>query len=102
MPRFLGKYVRDEGLMSIEEGIRRITSLPADTFGLNNRGRIKEGYYADLVIFDPKTIIDTAEYGDPFQKPKGIEYVIVNGKIAVSKGELIEASRNGMIIRSTD
>jgi N-acyl-D-amino-acid deacylase len=99
MPRFLGKYVRDEGLMSIEEGVRRITSFPADTFGLINRGRIKEGYFADLVIFDPKTIIDTAVYGDPFQKPKGIEYVIVNGKIAVSHGELISDNRNGMILK---
>ncbi len=99
MPRFLGKYVRDEGLMNIEEGIRRVTSLPADTFELNNRGRIKEGCYADLVIFDPKTIIDTAVYGDPYQKPKGIEYVIVNGKIAVAHSELIPDSRNGMIIK---
>jgi N-acyl-D-amino-acid deacylase len=99
MPRFLGKYVRNEGLMSIEEGIRRLTSLPAETFGLMNRGRIEDGYYADLVIFDPKTIIDTAVYGDPFQKPKGIEYVIVNGKIAVSNGELTSDNRNGKILK---
>lgn len=97
-PRFLGKYAIKEGLTTLTEGIRKITSFPAGTFGLKGRGVIKEGNFADIVIFDPGRIMDRADYDDPFQKPDGIEYVIVNGNITVSKGEIIPVAGAGMIL----
>ena len=99
-PRFLGKYVIGEGLMSLKEGIRRITSLPAETFGIKDRGKIREGYCADIVILDPESIKDTATYEEPFRKPQGIEYVIVNGKVVVHKGMLNPNAKPGMIIKA--
>lgn len=86
-PRVLGKYVREEKIMSLPEAIRKMTSIPADKFGFSGRGRIGEGYYADLVIFDPGRVIDRATWEDPHQYPEGIEYVVVNGEIAVEGGE---------------
>ncbi|MFQ3573801.1 MAG: D-aminoacylase [Thermodesulfovibrionales bacterium] len=85
-PRFLGKYVRDEGLMPLQEAIRRITSLPARIFGLSNRGELRVGYYADIVLFDYKKIIDRADYKDPFVKPEGIHWVFVNGMPVYENG----------------
>lgn len=86
-PRFFGKYVRDDGLMSLTEAVHRTTMLPAATFGLRGRGQIKEGFSADIVIFDPDTISDRATFEDPFLKPSGIPYVLVNGSPAVWEGE---------------
>jgi N-acyl-D-amino-acid deacylase len=85
-PRFLGKYVRDEGLMPLSEAIRRSTALPAEIFGLRGRGRIREGMFADIVVFDPDKIADTATFEDPYQKPDGIHHVLVNGAPAVWEG----------------
>ncbi len=85
-PRILGRYVREERLMSLEEAIRKMTSLPASKLGFKDRGLIKEGMVADIVIFDPKTVIDKATYMKPHQFPEGIEYVLVNGEIVVEKG----------------
>ncbi len=86
-PRILGKYVREEKVISLEDAIRKMTSLPAARLGLKKRGLIKEGFAADLVMFDPKKIIDKATYTNPHQFPEGIEYVIVNGEIVVRKGK---------------
>ena len=86
-PRFLGKYVRDEALMPLPEAIRRATMLPASIFGLKDRGQIKDGFSADIVIFDPDKISDRATFEDPFLKPAGIPYVLVNGSPAVWEGE---------------
>ncbi len=86
-PRYLGKYVRDEGLMTLSEAINRSTFMPAETFGLRGRGLLKEGMYADIVIFDPLNIRDRATYDDPFLKPEGIHYVLVNGVVAVREGQ---------------
>ncbi len=86
-PRFIGRYVRDKGLVTLEEAIRKTTALPAATFGLTDRGIISEGAYADIVIFDYERIIDTATFREPFSKPEGIDYVFVNGSIAVYGGE---------------
>jgi N-acyl-D-aspartate/D-glutamate deacylase len=83
----LGHYVRERGILSLPEAIRRMTSLSAQTFGMKNRGQIKEGYFADLVLFDPASIIDTATYDDPKQEPKGIEMVLVNGQVALNAGQ---------------
>ena len=97
-PRFLGKYVRDEKLMSMNEAIRKITMLPAGLFGINGRGVVKKGAFADIVIFDPKKIIDKATFDKPFLKPEGVYYVIVNGVPAVWEGKCT-GERAGRIIR---
>jgi N-acyl-D-amino-acid deacylase len=84
-PRVLGKYVR-EGTIRLEEAVRKMTSLPAQTFGIRDRGLLKPEMYADITVFDPGNIIDKGTYQDPIQFPVGIEYVIVNGKITVERG----------------
>ena len=86
-PRVLGEYVREERILTLEDAIRKMTSLPAQKLGWRDRGIIREGMYADITIFDPETVNDRATYQNPHQYPDGIEYVIVNGKIAVEKGE---------------
>jgi len=86
-PRILGKYVRDEKLMSLEFAIHKMTGLPAANVGLKSRGLIREGYFADITIFDPKTVIDRATFEQPNQYPVGINFVIVNGEIEVDNGQ---------------
>lgn len=86
-PRFIGRYVREYGLISLSEAIRRITYLPAKIFNLNNRGLIKEGFYADLCIFDYNVIVDNATFNDPFKKPDGIYYVFINGSLVIKEAE---------------
>lgn len=85
-PKFLGRYVRNNGLMSMGEAIQKITMLPAKTFGINKRGIIKKGAFADIVVFDHEKIIDRATFDDPFLKPEGIYYVVVNGLPAIWEG----------------
>lgn len=85
-PRVLGRYVREKRILKLEEAVRRMTSLSAETFGLLDRGQVKEGYWADLVLFDPATIIDKATYDDPKQEPIGIHQVLVNGQVAYQNG----------------
>lgn len=87
-PRFIGKYVRDEGLMGLAEAIKKTTYLPALTFGLKERGTIKEGHYADIVVFDYEKIIDRATFKEPYMRPEGITHVFVNGSLALSHDEL--------------
>lgn len=86
-PRFLGRYVREDQIVSLPEAIRKLTLLPAETLGLNDRGKIAEGMFADIVCFNYNTIIDKADYVNPHQYPEGIPYVIVNGEIVINKGE---------------
>ncbi len=86
-PKFLGEFVREKKVISLEEAIRKSTSLPAQMSGILDRGMIYPDFWADIVIFNPDTIIDTATYANPHQYPIGIEYVIVNGKIVVQGGE---------------
>jgi N-acyl-D-amino-acid deacylase len=86
MPRVLGEYVRERGVLALEEAIRRMTSLPCSRFGLAGRGLVREGYWADLVLFDPATVRDTATYRDPKQEPEGIRMVLVNGEVALEDG----------------
>jgi len=92
MPRFLGKYVRDQKLMPLEQAIRKITSMPAQREHLSNRGSLKIGYFADITIFDPDTIIDHATYTDSNKLSEGVDYVLVNGKLAYDHGKLIGAN----------
>jgi N-acyl-D-aspartate/D-glutamate deacylase len=87
-PRVLSRYVRGLGLLSLPEAVRRMTSLPAQTFKLRDRGQIREGYWADLVIFDPTAVSDRATYEDPLLPPKGISYVIINGNTAIHEGQV--------------
>jgi N-acyl-D-amino-acid deacylase len=84
--RLLGKYVRDEKVIPMEEAIRKLTFLPAQTLGIRERGRLAPGYYADVVIFDPKTIKDNSRFDDPHRYASGVQYVLVNGVPVVSKG----------------
>jgi len=85
-PRILGKYVREEKVLTLEEAVYKMTGKPAETFKLKERGFIKEGYYADLVLFDEKTVIDKGTFTEPEQYPEGIQAVLVNGKIALKNG----------------
>jgi N-acyl-D-amino-acid deacylase len=78
----LGKYAREEKLFSVSEAIRKMTSLPAERFGFKDRGRIAEGFSADLVLFDPETVRDTATFSDPVRAAVGIEAVWVNGLLS--------------------
>ena len=86
-PRLLGRYVRQEQVITLEDAIRKITSLNAAKIGLKHRGMLQEGNYADITIFDEKTVIDTALFTDPFHYPIGIEYVIVNGTLVLKRGD---------------
>ncbi|HHX22427.1 MAG TPA: amidohydrolase family protein, partial [Thermoanaerobacterales bacterium] len=85
-PRVLGKYVRQEKVLSFEEAIKKMTSKPAEVFGIKNRGILKVGYYADMVVLNPNTIIDKATFENPIQYPEGIETVIINGDIILDQG----------------
>jgi len=91
MARFLGHYVRDRNLMPLEQAIRKITSMPAQREHLTDRGLLKVGFYADITIFDPVTIIDQATYANPAQLSKGVDYVIVNGQLEFDHGTLAGA-----------
>jgi len=90
-PRILGKYVRKEKTLTLENAVRKMTSLPARKLGLKDRGLIKEGMHADIAIFNPEIIIDKATYADPHQYPEGIEYVLVNGKVPIERKKHTEA-----------
>jgi len=96
-PRVLGKYVR-EGVIRLEDAVRKMTSTPATRFSLLDRGLIRPGMWADITVFHPERIIDTATYQDPIQFPQGIEYVIVNGEITVQNGEH-RGTRAGRILK---
>jgi len=87
-PRVLGYYVREQGVMPLETAIHKMTGLPARKIQLQDRGVIRPGAYADLVAFDPDTIRDTATFTDPHQYPRGINLVVVNGRITVQGGEM--------------
>lgn len=92
-----GNFVND-GILSLEEAVKKCTSMPAKRIGLQKRGLVKQGYYADLLIFDPDTFKDKATYTDPTQYPSGICYVFVNGIIVLVDGKRSEFKPSGMII----
>ena len=85
--RVLGKYVREEGVISLEEAVRRMSSLPAQKFGLKDRGLLKEGLAADIVVFNEKELADLSTYDKPHAYSKGFQYVVVNGKLVVEEGK---------------
>ena len=98
-PRILGHYVRDLKLMSLEEGVRKMTSLPANRAGLNDRGLIRKGYAADIVAFNPDTVIDRATLKHPTEESVGIEYVLLNGYVVVEGGSYSSGQLNGRVLR---
>jgi len=100
-PRILGKYVREEKILTLEQAIRKMSSFPAQRLGLQDRGLIIEGNWADLVIFDPDKVIDKATYEQPYQLPEGIPYVIVNGVIVVERGKKNRKAPGKVILRPT-
>jgi N-acyl-D-amino-acid deacylase len=89
--RILGKYVREEKLVSLEEAVRKMTSLPANRMGLAHRGIVRQGMFADLVAFDPDTVRDRATYQNPLQYSEGVPYVAVNGELVVDEGKITDA-----------
>jgi N-acyl-D-amino-acid deacylase len=91
----LGRYVRELKLLSIEEAVRRMTSLPAQTFRLKDRGVIKPGVCADIVLFDPATVNDPASFDDPHHYAEGFSDVIVNGGVVIREGQLTEVRSGG-------
>jgi N-acyl-D-amino-acid deacylase len=99
--RVLGKYVREEKVIGLEEAIRRMTSLPAQKFSLKERGLLVPGYAADIVIFDPNTVKDLSTYSQPHQYATGFQYVLVNGQVTVENGRHI-GTRGGVVLRHKD
>ncbi|MDI6845931.1 MAG: D-aminoacylase [Candidatus Saccharicenans sp.] len=96
--RVLGHYVREKGIISLEEAVRKMTSLPAQTMRLKNRGMIKEGYYADITIFNPAEVKDLATFHEPHRYSAGIACVLVNGEVVLEKG-LFTGRRPGSVLR---
>ena len=91
-PRILGHYCRELGVLELPEAIRKMTSAPAARLGLRDRGIVRPGMKADLVVFDPDRVIDTSTYDDPRRYPEGILHVFVNGRHAVKNGQLLQAN----------
>lgn len=99
-PAVLAKYVREEKLLNLEEAIYKMTYQPAQLLGIKDRGRLKEGNFADIVVFNLEKVKDLATYASPFLYPTGIEYVIINGKIIIEKGNHT-GTLAGKVIRKT-
>jgi N-acyl-D-amino-acid deacylase len=97
-PRVLGRYVREQGVLSLEEAVQKMTSMPADAMGLVDRGQVATGLTADLVVFDPATVIDRATFENPHQYGDGIDFVIVNGVVTVDEGAYLDV-RPGRVLR---
>ncbi len=97
-PRVLGVYTRELKLLSLEDAVRKMTSLNAAKIGLTDRGLLRPGMFADVTVFDPEQVIDRATYTEPFQYCEGIEYVVVNGELVLDKGERTDA-RPGRALR---
>lgn len=101
-PRVIHRYSRSAGLFSLEEAIRKMTSLPARRFKLAGRGELREGAIADIVVFDAERIEDVATYEEPRQHPKGIEYVLVNGRVAADHGKQVETHAGRLVRRGQE
>jgi N-acyl-D-amino-acid deacylase len=100
-PRVLGRYVREQGVISFEKAVRKMTSMSARKLGLVDRGTLREGNWADVTVFDPDEVIDTATYEQPHQPARGIAYVFVNGQLAVENGELTGALAGRVLRRNS-
>ena len=98
-PRVLGHYARDVGLFPLEEAVRKMTALPAERFKLKDRGTIAVGAYADLVLFDPATVLDSATFEQPIAPARGIGLLLVNGAVAYAGNQARETRRNGRFLK---
>ena len=101
-PRILGRYVREEGLLTLEDAVRRMTSFPARKLGMESKGVLRPGADADVVVFDPDTVIDKATFEDARQYPEGIEYVLVNGQVSVDGGRFTGDTAGRVLRRGRD
>ncbi len=99
--KILSKFVREKGVMSLEETIRKMTSLPANQMQLKDRGVIKKGNFADITIFNPKTIYTRASFAEPHQLAEGIDHVIINGKVVLAEGKYDANALAGKVLRRT-
>ncbi|HSS21486.1 MAG TPA: D-aminoacylase [Pyrinomonadaceae bacterium] len=97
-PRILGRYVREEHLLTLAQAVHKMTGLPAKRVGLRERGELRENFFADITIFDPKTVLDRATFEMPNQHPVGINYVIINGQLEVDNGQRTPAL-SGRVLR---
>ena len=97
-PRVLGEYVREKGVLTLENAVHKMTSLPADHMGMSERGVLSEGMIADIVVFDPETVADRSSFLDPHQYPSGIDFVIINGILVVDNG-VFKDTRAGRVLR---
>src|ERR1041384_5795666 len=97
-PRILGRFVREQRILTLEDAVRKMTGAVADRLGIRDRGQLREGMYADVMIFDPDTIIDRATYEKPHQLSEGVKYVLVNGVAVVSDGK-VTGAKPGKIVR---
>ena len=97
---FLHRFVKERELLSWEEGIRKITGLPAETIGLKERGRIEKNFAADIVVFDAQTLRDRSTYQNPYVHSTGIEAVVVNGRLAIENGQLTGATAGQVLKKS--
>jgi N-acyl-D-amino-acid deacylase len=96
--RVLGEYVREKKVLSLEEAVRRMTSLPARTFRFSGRGELRPGFWADIAVFDPQTVGDRATYADPHHYSTGFRWVFVNG-VAVVEQDQHTGARPGRVLR---
>ncbi len=96
--RLLGKYVREEKIITMQEAVRRMTSLPAYNIGIEERGQLSEGYFADVVVFDPEKIADQATFEEPHQYATGVWHVFVNGEQVLKNGRHTGATP-GRVVR---
>jgi N-acyl-D-amino-acid deacylase len=101
-PRVLGRYVRDEQVLGLADAIRRMTGFPAQRLGLKQRGLLREGFYADVTVFDPETVIDRATYDNPRQFPVGIKHVLVNGRQVIANEQTTGAVAGRVLRKGRD
>jgi N-acyl-D-amino-acid deacylase len=99
-PKVLGRYVREQRLMTLEDAVRKMTSLSAQRFQLKDRGLVREGYWADITVFDPEAVWDNATYLEPDVTPSGIDYVLVNGVVVVDAGQVDTTPLAGAVLRA--
>ncbi|HMY75543.1 MAG TPA: amidohydrolase family protein, partial [Blastocatellia bacterium] len=100
-PRILSKFVREDGVLSLEEAVRKMTSYPASIFGLQARGEIRRGAFADLVMLDPRRVNDRATFEKPRREATGIKLVIINGQVVLENGKLTN-ELPGRVIRHSN
>ena len=98
-PRVLGRYAREQGVLTLEQAVRKMTTMPAERIGLRQRGQLREGWFADVVVFNPETVNDRATFQAPHQYPIGIDWVLVNGEIAVEDGEYHDVRSGRVLMR---